>query len=176
MSRPRTQSASLKKGRVLIVLFLLVGCSSTHALEVDASKFGFVFQLPRGWKVVRNSNPYRQPLLVVEKDRKAGMTVRVVTNYVLPRGDLHYAAIGWALARGVKFKVIETSVFRTSSNNVGLCTKSDVTKTDGEKLKELSYSFELREWTYVCVSCTEPADGSFDQTIDSIMKTFRLIR
>ena len=110
------------------------------------------------------------------KDRKASMTVRVVTNYVLPRGDLHYAAIGWALARGAKFKVIETLVFRTSSNNVGLCTKSDVTTKDGEKLKELSYSFELREWTYVCVSCNGPTDGSFDQTINSIMKTFRLIR
>ena len=159
---------------VFIVLFL--GYSSAHALEVDASKFGFVFQLPKGWKVVRNSNPYSRPLLIVERDRKAGTTVRVVNNYVLPRGDLHYAAIGWALSRGAKFKTIETSVFRTSSNDVGLCSKSDVTTKDGQKLKELSYSFELREFTFVCVSFNGPADGSFDQTIDSIMKTFRLVR
>jgi hypothetical protein len=159
---------------VFIVLFL--GYSSAHALEVDASKFGFVFQLPKGWKVVRNSNPYSRPLLIVNQDRKVGMTARVVNNYVLPRGDLHYAAAGWALARGAKSKIIETSPFRTSSNDVGLCTKFDVTTKDGQKLKQLSYSFELREFTYVCVSCNGPADVSFDQTIDSIMKTFRLIR
>src|SRR5689334_18302460 len=118
--------------RTFVVLFLLLGNSSMHALEVDASKFGFVFQLPKGWKVVRNSDPYSRPLLIVDKDRKAGMTIRVVHNYVLPRADLHYAAAGWALSRGAKSKSTETSAFRTLSNDVGLCSKSDVTTKEGE--------------------------------------------
>jgi hypothetical protein len=69
-----------------------------------------------------------------------------------------------ALAPGAKFKIIESSAFRTSSNNVGLYTKSDVTTKDGQKLKQSFYSFEIREGTYLCVSCTGPGDGSFDQT------------
>ena len=176
MIRPRAESACLEKGRVFILLFLLLGCSSAHGLEVDASKFGFTYQLPSGWKVLGNPNPYERPLLAVEKDRKAGMAIRVWTNYVLPRGDSHYAAARLALSRGAKLKTVGTSVFRTSSNNVGLRTKSDVTTADGHKLTQLFYSFEMREWTYLCISCTGPEDGSFDQTIDSIMKTFRLIR
>src|SRR6266550_1632051 len=128
MIRPRAESACLEKGRVFILLFLLLGCSSAHGLEVDASRFGFTYQLPRG--------------------------------------DSHYAAARLALSRGAKLKTVGTSVFRTSSNNVGLRTKSDVTTADGHKLTQLFYSFEMREWTYLCISCTGPEDGSFDQTID----------
>jgi hypothetical protein len=159
----------------LVFLFLLAN-SSTHALEVDASKFGFTFQLPAGWKVLGNPNPCRRALFAIEKDRKARIAVLIMTDHILPRANLHYAALEGTRPVGAKFKITESSVFRTSSNNAGLYTKSDVTTKEGQNLKQSFYSFEIREGTYLCVSCTGPGDGSFDQTIDSVMKTFRLIR
>jgi hypothetical protein len=63
-------------------VLLLLASSSAHALEVDASKFGFTFRIPKGWKLLGNANPLGRGLFVVEKDRKAGMVARVSTNYV----------------------------------------------------------------------------------------------
>jgi len=99
-----------------------------------------------------------------------------MTDYVLARGDFHYAVLNGVPPRGSKFKITESSVFRTASNNAGLYTKLDVTTKDGQRLRQSFYSFEIRAWTYLCVSCTGPGDGSFDQTLESIMKTFRLVR
>lgn len=84
-----------------VVFLVLLGYSSAHALEVDASKFGFTYQLPKGWKVLGNPNPYRRALFAVEKDKKAGMAVRVMIDHILPRANLHYAALeGCTRARG----------------------------------------------------------------------------
>jgi hypothetical protein len=157
----------------LLFLFLLAN-NSAPALEVDASKFGFTYQLAQGWKVLGNPDPRRRGLFAIEKDRKASIAALVINEYVLPLGDLHYAVLNGVPPVGSKFKITESSVFRTASKNTGIRTKISVTTKDGRRLRQSLYSFEIRAWTYLCVSCTAPADGSFDPTIESIMKTFRL--
>jgi hypothetical protein len=159
-----------------VVLLVLLQYGSTRALEVDASKFGFTFKLPTEWKVVGNPNPYRQALFAIQKDGQARIAVLLMTDYVLPRSDFHYSILNGVPPRGSKFKITESSVFRTASNNTALFTNLDVTTKDGQRLRQSLYSFEIRAWTYLCVSFTGPMDGRFDQTIESIIKTFRLIR
>jgi hypothetical protein len=171
--------------RVLILAaVVIVSAIPVQGFEVVSPDGGFSYQLPKGWKL-KNATGARYKVAVDPHDKakivvNTTLTIYVFDDLVNGRNFLpiaverfRYETLKRAAKRDPDFKVIDNSKFTTNSNQQGLLTLVRV-KRDGVLFHDSVYFFQHYAMI-VWVVCTGPGDGSMDNELEAIMKTFKSV-
>jgi hypothetical protein len=178
----------MKYASAFLSVFILAGALiasavSAHGFEVMSPDGGFSYQLPNGWKLINAAgarykvavDPHQKAKLVVN----TSLAVYVVDDeygrnfYPISMERFRLETLRRAAKRDPDFKVIENSKFTTDSNQQGLRTLARV-KRDGAVFHDLLYFFQHYA-RIVWVVCSGPGDGSMDNELQAIMRTFKSV-
>jgi hypothetical protein len=160
---------------------LIATAVPVYGYEVVSPDGGFSYQLPKGWKLV-NARGARYKVAVDPHDRakivvNTNLAIYVIDDYdgrnLLPQTveRFRYETLKRAAKRDPDCEVIENSKFTTNSNQQGLRTLLRV-KRNGVLFHDSLYFFEHYA-KIVWIVCSGPGDGSMDEELQAIMKTFR---
>jgi hypothetical protein len=169
--------------RVLILAAAVIANAlPVQGFEVVSPDGGFSYQLPKGWKIKNASGAKYK--VAVDPHEKAKIVVNTtLAIYVLDNPDrnflpiaverFRYQTLKRAAKRDPDFKVINNSKFTTNSNQEGLLTLVRVKRND--VLFHDSLYFFQHYAMIVWVVCSGPGDGSMDNELEAIMKTFKSV-
>ena len=171
--------------RVLILAAAVIASAlPVQGFEVVSPDGGFSYQLPKGWKVMNAArvrykvavDPHEKAKIVVN----TSLAIYVFDDLVNGRNLLlitverfRYDTLKRAAKRDPDFKVIDNSKFTTNSNQQGLHTLVRV-KRNGVLFHDSLYFFQHYAMI-VWVVCSGPGDGSMDNELEAIMKTFKSV-
>lgn len=170
---------------LMLAAALIGGAAPAHGFEVVSPDGGFSYQLPKGWKLMNAVgarykvavNPNRTAKIVVN----TSLAVYVVDDFVNGRNLLPIIVerfredtLKRAAKRDPDFKIIDNSRFTTDSGQQALRTLVHV-KRNGAVFHDSLYFFEHYA-RIVWIVCSGPGDGSMDNELQAIIKTFKSVQ
>jgi hypothetical protein len=160
---------------------LIASAAAAYGYEVVSPDGGFSYQLLKSWKLMNAPgarykvavDPHKNAKIVVN----TSLAVYVVNDYngrnLLPISvdRFRYETLKRGAKRDPDCKVIGNSKFTTDSNQQGLRTLLRV-KRNGVLFHDSLYFFQHYA-KIVWIVCSGPGDGSMDDELRAIVKTFR---
>jgi hypothetical protein len=171
--------------RVFILAGALIATAlPVHGFEVVSPDGGFSYQLPKSWKLMNAAgarykvavDPHKNAKIVVNTSLAAYVLDDLVNGrnfFPISIERFRDETLKRAAKRDPDFKVIDKSKFMTDSNQQGLRTLVRV-KRNGAVFHDSLYFFQHYA-RIVWVVCSGPGDGSMDDQLQAIMKTFKSI-
>jgi hypothetical protein len=157
--------------RLVILGAVLFTALPAFGVEVDARALGFTFTAPKGW-AVRPLNG--RGLVATDRNGKTTISAMAFNGFDGHIGDFQVIALEGLRRAGTKVQITGTSTFKTASNTAGLRSSADVKTKDGQPHKASFFFFEIKSGAMLFLDCSGPPDGSYQATIDSIVKTLRI--